>query len=265
MQPLVRYLRLWRRFVTLALVREAEYRLNFAVNVLEGFAQLGVVVLTYALVYRFTDRVAGWTAAEALMLVGVYRALDGLLALQIAPNLMRMSRYIGEGELDFILLSPVSSQFLVSLRWLQLPEIVNVLIGVALTIYAGGRAGITWSAPHVLDALVLAGCGLVLLYCLWFALVTLAFWLVKVEALGFLFYDVWQAGRYPVDYFKTSVRLLLTFIFPVAFATTFPTQALRGDVDPRLLVVGPALAALALLLAHRFWTFAVRRYSSASS
>lgn len=262
---LVKYLVLWKRFVTLALVREAEYRLNFAVNVLEGFAQLAVVVLTYALVYRFTDRVAGWTAAEALMLVGIYRALDGLLALQIAPNMMRMSRYIGEGELDFILLSPVSSQFLVSLRWLHPPEIVNVLIGVALTFYAGRRAGVTWDAPHVLNAIVLAGCGLILLYSLWFALVTLAFWLVKVESLGLLFYDVWQAGRYPVDYFKGTIRILLTFILPVAFATTFPAQALRGDVDPRLLGVGPALAALSLLLTHRFWSFAVRRYASASS
>ena len=102
----MRYVRLWRRFVILALVREAEYRLNFALNVVEGVAQLGVVVLTYALVYRFTDRVAGWTAADALMLVGIYRALDGLLALQIAPNMMRMSRYVGEGELDFILFKP---------------------------------------------------------------------------------------------------------------------------------------------------------------
>jgi ABC-2 type transport system permease protein len=261
----VKYLLLWKRFVTLALVREAEYRLSFLVNVLEGIAQLGVVLLTYALLYRFTDQVAGWTAAEALMLVGIYRALDGLIALQIAPNMMRMSRYIGEGELDFLLLSPRSSQFLVSLRWLQPPEAVNVLIGIALTIYAGQRAGISWSAPRLLGAVVLAGCGLILLYCMWFALVTLSFWLVKVDSLGYLFYDVWQAGRYPVDYFKGIVRTVFTFVLPIAFATTFPAQALRGDLDPRLLLVGVSLATLALLVTHRFWNYALRRYSSASS
>ena len=261
----MKYFFLWKRFVILALVREAEYRLNFVVNVVEGIAQLGVVLLTYALLYRFTDRVAGWSAAEALMLVGIYRALDGFLALQIAPNMMRMSRYIGEGELDFILLSPVSSRFLVSLRWLQPPEAINVLIGVALTLVAGRQAGVSWSASQVLLAVVLAGCGLILLYCFWFALVTLAFWLVKVDALGYLFYDVWQAGRYPVDYFKGVTRALLTFVLPVAFATTFPAQALRGDLDPRLLVVGVGLAALSLVVTHRFWNYAVRRYSSASS
>jgi ABC-2 type transport system permease protein len=84
-----RYLRLWRRFVIMAFVREAEYRVNFAVSVLEGIAQLALALLTFALLYRYTDTVAGWSADEALMLVGVYRAMDGLLALQVAPNMIR--------------------------------------------------------------------------------------------------------------------------------------------------------------------------------
>jgi ABC-2 type transport system permease protein len=261
----VRYLRLWKRFITLALVREAEYRVSFAVNVLEGIAQLGVVVLTYALLYRFIDQVAGWTAAEALLLVGIYRVLDGLLALQIAPNMMRMSRYIGEGELDFLLLSPASSQFLVSLRWLQPPEAVNVLIGIGLAVYGGQRAGISWNAAQLGGAVALAACGLILLYCMWFALVTLSFWLVKVDTLGFLFYDVWQAGRYPVDYFKGIMRTIFTFVLPIAFATTFPAEMLRGNLDPRLVLVGVGLASLALLVTHRFWNFALKRYAGASS
>ena len=262
---LLRYLRIWRRFIIMAFVREAEYRANFVVSVLEGFAQLGLAVLTFALVYSYTDEVAGWSAAEALMLVGIYRAMDGLLALQIAPNMTRVSEYVNEGELDFILLRPVSSRFLVSLRWLHLPEAANVVIGLALAIYAGQRAGVDWTLTGVLFAAALALCGLVLLYCVWFFSVTFAFWLVQVDPLGYLFYDAWQTARYPVSYFKGPVRVLLTFAFPVAFATTFPTQALLGDVEPRLLLTGVALAVLALLGTHLFWNYAVRHYSSASS
>jgi ABC-2 type transport system permease protein len=51
----------------------------------------------------------------------------------------------------------------------------------------------------------------------------------------------------------------------VAFATTFPAQALLGTVDLRLLIVGIALATVALILTHLFWRYAVRYYSSASS
>ena len=61
------------------------------------------------------------------------------------------------------------------------------------------------------------------------------------------------------------MRALLTFAVPVAFATTFPAQALLGRADARLLPVGLLLAALGLCGAHLFWRFALRHYSSASS
>lgn len=68
-----------------------------------------------------------------------------------------------------------------------------------------------------------------------------------------------------MGYFQGWLRVLLTFVLPVAFATTFPPQALLGEFDPHLLLVGFGLAATALLASNRFWNYAVRHYSSASS
>jgi len=262
---LPRYARLWWRFVVMAFVREMEYRVNFLVGVLEGIAQLALAVLTFALLYSYTEEIAGWTQAEALMLVGIYRAADGVLSLQVRPNMFRIPEYVARGDLDFYLLRPVSSQFLVSLRWLRLPEAVNVLIGLGLAVYAGERAGVDWSVASMLSAGVLVACSLVILYSIWFASVTLSLWLVKLDQLAWLFYAGWETARYPVNYFKGLVRTLLTFVFPVAFATTFPTEVLLGQFDSRLLLVGVALAAASLFLTHRFWTYALRYYSSASS
>ena len=262
---MMRYLRLWRRFVITAFVRQAEYRFNFMVGVGEGLAQLALPVLTFFLLYRFTDEVAGWSRAEALMLTGMYRIVDGLISLQIAPNLHAISGYVRRGDLDFLLLRPVSSQFLVSLRLLSLPEAVNVLIGLGLTIYAGNAAGVEWTATGVALAIALGLTGLLALYALWFFMSSLAFWLVQVDTLTSLFPELFATARYPVSFFKGFVRALLTFAFPVAFVTTFPVEALRGVLDPRLLLAGVVLAAAALTGAHLFWNYAVRHYASASS
>lgn len=261
----MRYARLWRRFVILAFVREAEYRVNFMIGVAEGITQLALAVVTFLLLYRFTNTVAGWSQAQALVLVGVYRVVDGLIGLQIAPNMLAVSGYIQRGDMDFMLLRPVSSQFLVSLRNLSLPDAVNVLIGLALTVYAANNAGVTWSLAGIACAVIFVVCGVILLYALWFATVTLSFWLVQVESLDTLFYSLFETARYPVSFFKGVVRALLTFAVPVAFATTFPAQALLGTADLRLLPLGVALAAAALVATHLFWSYAVRHYSSASS
>jgi ABC-2 type transport system permease protein len=261
----MRYLRLWRQFLVTAFVREAEYRWNFFVGVGEGLAQLALAVLTFLLLYRFTDSVAGWSQAEALLLVGIYRVVEGILALQIAPNMMAISGAIRHGDMDAVLLRPVSSQFLVSLRRFSLPDSINVLIGIGLTVYAGNAAGVYWSAEGVTVAAAFIVCGVVLLYAIWFGIVTCSFWLVQLTTIGTLFYSVFETGRYPVSFFPGVVRALLTFVVPVAFATTFPVDALLGRADLRLLLAGALLAAFGLLATHLFWNYAVRHYSSASS
>jgi len=262
---MMRYLRLWRRFAIIAFVRETEYRANFLIGVGEGIVQLALAVFTFLLLYRFTDTVAGWSRAQALLLVGIYRIADGVIGLQIAPNMLAISGYIRRGEMDFLLLRPVSSQFLTSLRTLEPPEAVNALIGLALAIYAGNAAGVHWSALNVAAAITFGVCGLIVLYALWFATVTLSFWLVRVDTLDTLFYSLFETARYPVSFFKGLIRALLTFAVPVAFATTFPAQALLGGADLRLLPVGLVLSAGALVATHLFWRYAVRHYSSASS
>ncbi len=262
---MLRYLRVWRQLLVTAIVREAEYRFNFLTGVVEGIIQLGLAVVTFLLLYRFTDSVAGWTQDEALLLVGIYRIVEGIIALQIAPNMMSISRDIRHGTMDVLLLRPVSSQFLVSIQRFSLPDSVNVLIGLGLTVHAGNRAGVSWSLASIAEAVLLIGCGLVLLYVIWFGIVTCSFWLVQISTIDTLFYNFFEAGRYPVSFFHGLLRALLTFVVPVAFATTFPSEALLGRVNHWLLPAGVLLAVFGLVAVHLFWNYAVRHYSSASS
>ena len=258
------YLRLLRRFYTMAFVRAVEYRFNFAVSVAEGFVQLGLAVASLLLLYRFTPSVRGWSQPEALMLAGIYRAAESVIALQLAPNMAAMSGYVRKGDLDFLLLRPVSSQFLVSLRWIWPSEIVNALGGVALAVGAGAMAGAHWGIGGVVLAIAFALCGLVALYALWFAAAALSLWLVH-SSLDEMFGSLFDTARYPVSFFRGPARALLTFAFPVAFVTTFPAEALLGRADWRLLPAGAALAAVTLIGSHLLWQRGLRVYGSASS
>ncbi len=261
----MRYLRVWRRYLLISLALVMEYRVNFLVSVLTGLVELGLAVLTFVLMFRFTNDVAGWSRAEVLMLAGVYRVVDALITLQVSPNMHAIPEYVQEGQMDFVLLWPVSSRFTVSVRLMNLPALGNLVSAVALIVYAGNQAGVRWSPGGVAEAAAFMLCGVVLLYCLWFLIVTCSFWLVTLDTISDLFYGVFEAARYPVSFFRGVLRVVLTFAVPVAFATTFPTQSLLGAADTRLLAVGVVLAAAGLVLTQLFWSYAVRHYSSASS
>jgi ABC-2 type transport system permease protein len=265
----MRYFRLWRQFLVTAFVREAEYRFNFVVSVLEGTAQLVLAVLTTLLLYRFTDEIRGWSRGDLIMLVGIYRVVDSLIAMQIAPNLTAISGYIRTGEMDFLLLRPVSSQFLVSLRKLSLPEAANALIGLLLAIYARNVLGVHAVAhqtvPGVAATVVFVVTGTIMLYAVWFCIVTSSFWLVQLSTIDTLFYSLFDTARYPVSFFGGVLRTFLTWVFPVAFATTFSTEALAGKTNTTFVLISIVLAGLALTVTRLFWNYAVRHYSSASS
>lgn len=260
-----RHLRLWRRFFAQAVVRETHYRAHFVTTLLVGLVQLGLGIVPLLLLFGFTDEVRGWSRAEVIAVVGMYQITSGLMATFVAPNLNRMTSYITEGELDVVLLRPVSSQFYLTLRWINVAELSNVATGVAVLVFGLTQAGLSPDALEIVQAGLLAVIGLVLLGSVWCALSFLAFWLQSVRAIGFIYLNLVEAGRYPLGFFPTAVRAFLTFAFPVAFATTFPVQALTGGLGWAPVGGGLGLAMTAVLLVRMLWRRGLRSYASASS
>lgn len=260
-----RHARLWWRFATQAIVRETHYRASFVATIAVGVIQLVLSLIPVLLLYGFTDTVNGWNRGEVIALSGMYQAAFALLAMTVQTNMNRMSWYIRDGELDLILIRPVSSQFYVTLRWVDPAEVFNVLIGLGVVAIGLGRAGAAPSIAEVAQAALLVTCGLVLLTCVWSAFVYLAFWFTSVAPVPMVVRDVMDAGRYPLAFYPSAVRLVLGFVFPVGFATTFPVEALAGRASWALVAGGIALAALAVVALRAYWRHAVRLYSSASS
>lgn len=260
-----RHLLLWRRFFAQAVIRETHFRAHFLTTLLVGLVQLGVGIVPTLLLFGFTTEVHGWSRAEVIALVGVFQIVTGLIATFVAPNLNRMTTYLTEGELDGVLLRPVSSQFYLTLRWINVAELTNVASGIVVLVIGLVQAGITPGFGQVAQAVVLVASGLVLLTAVWSAMAFLAFWLQSVNPIGFVFLNLMEAGRYPLVFFPVAVRTFLTFAFPVAFATTFPVQALAGSLEWGPVGVGIGLAVVALVLVRLLWRRGLLTYSSASS
>jgi ABC-2 type transport system permease protein len=72
-------------------------------------------------------------------------------------------------------------------------------------------------------------------------------------------------GRYPVAIYPAWIRTILTWIIPVSFMTTVPTQALIGTASAWTMAGGMALAVLLFGISSFFFKRSLKRYSSASS
>jgi ABC-2 type transport system permease protein len=74
-----------------------------------------------------------------------------------------------------------------------------------------------------------------------------------------------DSGRYPSTVYPVWLRAIVTFVIPVAVATTVPLQALRGEFGIERVLMFLIVSAVSFLFATQVWKFGVRRYSGASS
>jgi ABC-2 type transport system permease protein len=259
----VRYLRLLAVQLRISLLLAMQYRADFLLDgFIEIFWMVTAIVPLYV-VYHLRPSVAGWSFGDSLMVMGWFTFLQGVLEGAINPSLVAVVEHIRKGTLDFVLIKPADAQFLVSTTRFQPWRAVNMLTSIAVFAWGFHLIGRTPSGGDVLLATVAMVVAVVVLYSLWIVTVCAAFYFVRIDNLTQLFIAVFDAARWPIGVFRGAVRLLFTFVVPLALMTTYPAEALLGCLRPGTLVASIAGALIALGVSRAVWLRSVGRYTSA--
>ncbi len=267
------HLRLFWLFAKTSVQNDTEYRADFFAQVLVTLLGIGTQLTAVWVIFRQTPNLAGWSLPQVLALLGVYNFMYGFIGALIAPNMRQVLEDVRQGTLDFALLKPVNNQFLVSVRQFVIWRLTDILLGLALAVYASVRiaahstagAGSTFSLHQALLFPLMLACGAVIVYSFWLILATTSFWFIRIDNIEMIFWNIFEAGRYPIDVYPLYIRRFLTFGVPLAFITTFPARALGGALETPTVLLAVLLAAVMALLSAWFWRVGLRRYGSASS
>ena len=259
------YLRLFWVFFRVNVMGELAYRVNFFVHLFQSVLSLVISVAGLAVIFSYTDSLHGWQPDEVLALVGIYFLVGGMIGLVIQPAMEQLIESIRDGTLDFTLTKPEDSQFIVSIQRVEIWELIDIVMGFAVLVTALVRLGAKvggWEATIFILMLLSGG---VIIYSFWLMLATLSFWLVRVENILVIFQSMYEAGRWPVSLYPGWLRYGLTFVVPVAFATTVPAEALTGRLSWETLLGAVALAIVLSVVSRLIWRTGLRHYSGASA
>ncbi|MGB8706418.1 MAG: ABC-2 family transporter protein [Dehalococcoidia bacterium] len=222
------YLRLLAAFFWVSVISELAYRVNFVWQLFQSLLSLGVSLAGLGVIFSYTETLGGWRPDEILALVGVYFLVGGLIGLVIQPSMEQFIESVRDGKLDFTLTKPADAQLIVSIRQVDIWRLIDIVLGLAVLAIAliqlGEKVG-GWQAGAFVLMLTAGG---VIVYSFFLILATLSFWLVRVENILMIFQSMYEAGRWPISLYPGWLRYGLTFIIPVAFATTVPAEALTG-------------------------------------
>jgi ABC-2 type transport system permease protein len=261
----MRYFRLFVAFLRIGIMNELAYRANFFVQLFESILELGTALAGLAVVFSHTDTLGGWLPNEVLALVGVYFLVGGSIRLLIQPSMERLIESVREGTLDFMLVKPEDAQFLVSIQRVEIWKLTDIFLGIAVLAIALVRLGTRVGAIEVMAFVGALLAGGVIVYSFWLILATLCFWFIRVENILVIFQSMYEAGRWPMSLYPSWLRFALTFLVPIAVATTVPAQALAGRLNWQTLAGMIGLAFIISAISRIFWRFGIRRYSGASA
>jgi len=261
----MRYLRLLALFAAAELQLSVEYRANLLLDLFEEAVIVVTSLLAVVVMFSHTSAINGWTLGQMIVLLGVYYLIQGAQSVVFETSFERFMEHVRLGTLDFILIKPANSQFMVSARHVQIAQLGQMVLGLLLVGVGVVQVGAAVGLLEVVAFVLTLVCGLALVYCLLLVLSTLAFWFVRVENLLAIFWSFLDAGRFPVDVYPGWLRVTLSTVVPIGIAVTVPAQAVAGRLD--------ALGLLAMLVgtlgvwlfASWFWRLGLRNYTGASA
>src|SRR5438105_327305 len=259
----IRYVRIVRTFVTAEMQTELAYRLNFVLGILEMVLVIGTSIGAVLVLFTQTSSLNGWSLPQMIALTGVYYLVQGGVNLVFSPSFEKLMEHVRQGTLDFTLLKPANTQFLVSTRHFRLVRLVDFLFGMGVVVVGLlmlGDAVTPWSA---LAFLVTLACGIACVYTLLLTLVTLAFWFVRVDNILAIFWAFTDAGRFPIDLYPGWLRLTLATIVPIGIAVTVPAEAISGRMSLETFAGMLAGTAFSVTFASWFWRRGLRSYTGA--
>ena len=261
---MARYVAVYRTFFLTSLRRELEFRSNFFAKILQNLMWIFFFLAILFVIYRNTDSIAGWSRGEAYILAATVFLMNALMS-AFFMSLSEIPGHVRTGTLDHIVTKPIDSQFWISSRKFDFGQIGTLFAGMVMVAVGLYQAEVTPSMAQWFAYILLTFGSLAIYYSFILALMTTGIWLVRVDNLWVLGESVLQVVRFPLDIYNVGLQRILIFVVPLGFLATVPARQLVREFDPGMLAIGMVWSLGAVYLARRFWVFAMRHYTSASS
>jgi ABC-2 type transport system permease protein len=275
MTPHPAYHRVFATFARNSLVRDMTFRTNFIIESISSLSWMFMNLGFYLLIFQYTPMIGagtGWGKYEFFVFLSTTLFINSLVQAFFMPNAEEFSEQVRTGGLDFALLKPIDTQFLISLTKVDWSSLSNFIFAIVLLSYSLAQLDY---APGILQVLlypVYVLCGVAILYSLMIALASTSIWLGRNQNLYDFWFYITNFSRYPMEIYRgpigTPLRRLFTFLIPVLVVVNVPARllALPFEADNWRLALFTLAATVGSLFASR-WLFlrALASYRSASS
>ena len=261
-----RYFNIWKAFFRNTLSRDMEFKMNFILEIFIDAIYYLSLFFFFKIIFQFTQSLGDFNQdAVIIFLIALYLS-DSLYVFILGGNVFNINNAVKQGDLDFILLKPVNSQFFISFRYINTYSLISIFILsvliVRLSYLYHGNIFYFYNYIFFVLSLVL---GVVIFYSFEFIIASLVFWFRNFSYAGWLAGELTKYSRRPDSIYKNFFRKTLFTVFPMAMIISVPSRFLIFGVNLKLFFLQFSIAMFFLWLTSYIWNKGLIKYESASS
>lgn len=265
----LRILRLWRLSATMDTLWVLRNASSAATYVLSDVVFSAAAIAAALLLAAKFDGIGRWTSGQVVFMVGYGMLANALVDTFFGFNLKVISRRIGRGQLDHVLIQPLPLWVIFCTEGfvpLDYPLVLAVAAG--LMAWAGRSLQLPLSPPWAAALLISLLASSVVILAFQFLWGSIAFWAPRAaeEVNSSTDRLLNQLRPFPLDGTGLPAQTGLLTVIPVGFVAWFPCRALLGiGASPWELALTPAAALAFALLAVAAFRKGLRHYGRTGS
>jgi ABC-2 type transport system permease protein len=256
------YAALWKTSVT----REMSFKGNFLLWIVVELLWFGLQLSFVGVVFSQTRTVGTWTAWQVVLLTGASNFIQQIYQAFFLVNCTNLSELVRTGKMDFLLLLPVNTRFVVSTRQVDLSSFANAAFAACVMAFAAHKLHLHPTALQLAGFGALCVVGLLVHYSLMFMLASICFWTVRAQGIVWGYYNLFNIARMPDEAFRGVFKAVFTFALPVLLVSNVPVRVLVNKLaSPAMWLTLLGLGLVWAIISESFWRQSLRRYTSAST
>lgn len=270
------YVRVWTTFFRNSIIREMMFKGNFLIQVVTRAFWFFAQIAMFKVIFDKVPTINDWNQDQYFAFMATGMLINGIVETFFMPNCANLSEQIRTGRLDFALIKPLNTQFIVSLERINLAMLSQVMLASLLLINSLWRIGQPVSVGQLAVYLLYVAMGVLFFYSMMIVTACTSIFMGRNQGLYDFWFYITVFARYPRSIYDGNdserfeagemLQFGFSYIMPILLVITVPARVIVDTLDqPHFAAVAVVAAVGGLFLSRIVFRWSLNHYRSASS
>ena len=258
-----KHFNLFKRSLGMEISTDLAYKANFLIRCFALVISDFIGPLIVLLIYNSSSGIPGWKFEEFILFQGTFIFVTGIAHTFLYMIPVHVIENVREGTFDKILIKPFNPLLYLTFSSIDLEGIAEIITGTFLIAWSMIKLDISIFSVNTVYYAMFLLLALLFLYSAMIIISALAFLVVRSFGLFELLFKFMDVARYPMNIYGFEMKLIFTFLIPLAVISFYPASALLGRFS--ILTFIEILVPVSIFFAISLfaWNLGIKKYTSA--